>query len=160
VRLASFVVPPLRLTIDKLRGPVDWTDPTGTYHTAGLLSLAQLVLDLDASGRTARRRLDPGTGSAEVDNAIFDAIATAASAASFLLDSSLGPPGPRHVRLWLMTAAKPASTWASPLFRVAGRVPAHASPVVVRGSAMPTYPRTTRGVPVEGDVVLGFEVNE
>jgi TonB family protein len=157
---ASFVVAPLRLTIDKLRGPGDWTDPTGTYHSDGLLSLAQLVLEVDASGQTARRRLDPGTGSAEVDGAIFAAIAAADSTAAFLLDSTFGPPGPRHVRLWLMTAVKPPATWASPLFRVAGRVPAHASPIVVRASSMPSYPKAIRGVPTEGDVVLAFEVDE
>jgi len=160
VRLASFVVAPLRLTIDKLRGPGDWTDATGTYHSDGLLSLAQLVLELDATGRTARRRLDPGTGSPEVDGAIFAAIATADSTAAFLLDSTFGPQGPRQLRLWLLTAVKPPSTWASPLFRVAGRVPAHASPIVVRASSMPSYPKAMRGPPTEGDVVLAFEVDE
>ncbi|HEU4647919.1 MAG TPA: hypothetical protein VFS33_02585 [Gemmatimonadales bacterium] len=125
-QIGAFIEAPAHLTIDKPRGPSDWKDASGTYHSDGLLSIAQLALDLGPSGRVQHIAIDSGTGSPEVDHAVLAAAAAADSAGVY----PAAPNGPavRRVRLWLLTATAPASTWAAPLFMVSGRVPADDAP--------------------------------
>jgi TonB family protein len=156
-RIAIFIDRPARISIDKLRGPGEWRDAAGTYHSEGLLSIGQLVLDVDATGHVARATLDPGTGSPEVDQAILAGVALADSSRALAAEPSSAP---RHARLWLLTAAKPQPSWATPLFELAGRVPAESTPVTVVQQETPRYPNELRARHVEGDVVIAFEVDE
>jgi TonB family protein len=158
VQVATFFEPPSRLTIDKLRGPSEWKDATGSYKSEGLLSIGQLVVDLGDAGH-ARAALDPGTGSPEVDHALLAAAATVDSAGFFPHPDPGARASLRHVRLWVLTASTPPSTWAAPLFAVAGRVPAHATSAAVESEPAPSFPAALRERRVEGDVYLAFEVD-
>lgn len=158
VQVATFFEPPSRLTIDKLRGPSEWKDAAGSYKSEGLLSVGQLVVDLGDAGH-ARVALDPGTGSPEVDHALLAAAATVDSAGFFPHADPGARASLRHVRLWVLTAATAPSTWAAPLFAVAGRVPANATSATVESEPAPSFPAALRERRVEGDVYLAFEVD-
>ncbi len=157
IQVGSFVEPPTRLTIDKLRGPAEWKEVTGTYQSEGLLSIGQLVIALGPNGRVQQVALDPGTGSLEVDRAVLAAVAGADSGGIF--PPAEGAPV-RRVRLWLLTAATPPPGWATPLFPVSGRTPANATPAVVQSQRPPTYPPALLASRAEGDAYLAFEVDE
>ena len=159
VQIASFVEQPTRLTIDKVRGPDERRDPSGTYRSEGLLSIGQLALDLSPTGHLQRLTLDPGTGSPEVDHALV-AGAAAADSGGVFPPAANGARGPRHIRLWLLTATKPPPTWAAPLFLVAGRMPANATPAIVQSQPAPSYPQALLPKGVEGEAYLAFEVDE
>jgi TonB family protein len=163
-QIAAFVEAPTRLTMDKLRGPGEWKDGTETYTSEGLLSIGQIGLDLAPDGHVHRVALDPGTGSPEVDRAILGAVAAADSGGVFpAAGAAPGAAAPgnaaRHVRLWVLTAATPAATWAAPLFMVAGRIPANATPAVVRSQPQPSYPQALLARGIEGDAYLAFEID-
>jgi hypothetical protein len=159
VQIATFFEPPTRLSIDKLRGPSEWKDAGGSYRSEGLLSIGQLTVDLGEAGRSPAV-LDPGTGSPEVDHALLAAEA-AADSAGFLSEAA-GNAGGRvhHIRLWVLTAAGPSSTWAAPLFAVSARVPANATPATVQSESPPTLPPSLRAKRFQGDAYLAFEVDE
>jgi TonB family protein len=156
-RIAVFIDRPARISIDKLRGPGDWRDAAGTYHSEGLLSVGQLVFDVDAAGHVTRATLDPGTGSPEVDRAILAGVALADSSRALAAEAGSAQ---RHARLWLLTAAKAQPSWATPLFELAGRVPAESTPATVVHQETPSYPVALRVKHVEGDVVVAFDVDE
>lgn len=158
VQVATFFEPPSRLSIDKLRGPSEWKDASGSYRSEGLLSIGQLAVDLGDAGH-ARVALDPGTGSPEVDRALLAAAGAVDSAGFFAHPDPGARASLRHVRLWVLTASTPPSTWAAPLFAVAGRVPANATSATVESEPAPSFPTALRERRVEGDVYLAFEVD-
>lgn len=159
VQVATFFEPPSRLSIDRLRGPSEWKDASGSYRSEGLLSIGQLVVDLGEAGH-ARVALDPGTGSPEVDHALLVAAAAVDSAGFLPPADPAARTSLRHVRLWVLTATAPPSTWAAPLFAVSGRVPANATSATVESEPPPSFPAALRAQRAEGDVYLAFEVDE
>ncbi len=157
-QVATFVDPPTRLSIDKLRGPSDWRDGQTSHRSAGLLSIGQLVLVPGPNGRVREAALDPGTGSPEVDRALLAGVAAADSSGVF--PPAPAPGDPRRVRLWILTAVKPAPSWATPVFGVAGRVPANATPAAVVSEPPPDYPAALLGTGRMGEVYIAFDVDE
>lgn len=165
-QIAAFVEAPARLTLDQLLGPDEWKDAAGTYRSEGLLSIGQIAMNLDPAGHVQRVTLDPGTGSPEVDRAILAGVAAADSSGVFPAGADAAPAAAgvrapvRHVRLWVLTAASPQATWAAPLFVVAGRIPANATPAAIQSQSAPAYPRALLARRVEGDAYLAFEIDE
>jgi TonB family protein len=157
-QVATFVDPPARLSVDKLRGPSDWRDGETSHHSAGLLSIGQLVLVLGPNGRVREAALDPGTGSPEVDRALLAGVAAADSGGVF--PPAPAPGDPRRIRLWILTAVKPAPSWATPVFGIAGRVPANATPAAVVSEPSPDYPAALLGTGRMGEVYVAFDVDE
>lgn len=157
--IAGFIEPPAHVTMDKLRGPSEWKDATGSYQSEGLLSIGQLVLDLHQTGRVQHVALDPGTGSLEVDRALLAGVAAADSNGVFPQAGTDTRVARRQIRLWILTAASPLSTWATPLFMVAGRVPANATSAMVQIQSAPTYPQALLAKGVAGDAYIAFEVD-
>ena len=157
-QIATFVEPPTRLSIDRLRGPSEWRDGESSHRSAGLLSIGQLVVAVGPDGRVREAGLDPGTGSPEVDHALLAGVASADSGGVF--QPPRGSSGVRRVRLWVLTAPAPAPSWATPVFRVAGRVPAAATPATVVEEPAPGYPAALAGTGREGEVYVAFDVDQ
>ena len=157
-QIASFVEPPARVSIDKLRGPSEWADGPAKHKSGGLLSIGQLVIVLGPDGRVRQAGLDPGTGSPEVDRALIAGVAAADSGGVFSQGSASSID--RRFRLWILTAPAPATSWATPVFRVAGRVPAAATPATVVAEVPPAYPDGLLGTGRTGEVYLAFDVDE
>jgi TonB family protein len=157
-QIATFVEPPTRLSIDRLRGPSEWRDGEASHRSAGLLSIGQLVVALGPDGRVREAGLDPGTGSPEVDHALLSGVVSADSGGVF--QAAPGSSDVRRVRLWVLTAPAPAPSWATPVFRVVGRVPAAATPATVVEEPAPRYPAPLAGTGREGEVYVAFDVDE
>lgn len=159
-QIGSFVTAPSRPTMDKLRGPGEWSSEAVKMRSEGLLSVAQLVLQLDRGGHVHGAAMDPGTDSPEVDRAVLGAVAAADSAGAFPPAAAGSRDSVRRVRLWLLTAAAPPSTWATTLFPLAGHVPAEATPVKVVSMMAPSYPMSARIAGREGDVNVRFAIDQ
>lgn len=157
IMLADRVEAPRAPTMDKLRGPSEWVQANVAYRSEGLLSIGQLLLVLAPDGALVESKLDPGTGSAEVDAALRAATATAGAEAAFP-PGAQGTKGNRSLRLWVVTAATAPASWATSLFPIAGEVPVGTESPKASNVAAPVYPVALRAKGITGDVVLRFSV--